>query len=85
MSAPLPASASPAKEWRGLGHFVRVCAASAWRAFVASVGLVLACVLGGKARGIGGVFGPMGGCLGPWMRRLTPWVAVWAGLPMLRL
>ena len=64
---------------------VRVSAASAWRAFVAGVGLVLACVLGGMARGIGGVFGPMGGCLGPWMRRLTPWVAVWAGLPMLHL
>ena len=64
---------------------VRVCAASAWRAFVAGVGLALACVLGGKACRIGGVFGPMGGCLGPWMRRLTPWVAVWAGLPMLHL
>ena len=64
---------------------VRVCAASAGRAFVAGVGLVLACVLGGKACRIGGVFGPMGGCLGPWMRRLTPWVAVWAGLPMLHL
>ena len=64
---------------------VRVCAASAWRAFVAGVGLALACVLGGMARGIGGVFGPMGGCLGPWMRRLTPWVAVWAGLPILHL
>ena len=85
LSAPLSALASPVKVCRGLGHFVRVCAASAGRAFVASVGLVLACVLGGKARGIGGVFGPMGGCLGPWMRRLTPWVAVWAGLPMLHL
>ena len=82
---PLSALASPMKVCRGRGHFVRVCAASAGRAFVAGVGLVLACVLGGMACRIGGVFGPMGGCLGPWMRRLTPWVAVWAGLPMLHL
>ena len=62
-----------------------VCARLVRGGFVAGVGLVLACVLGGKACRIGGVFGPMGGCLGPWLRRLTPWVAVWAGLPMLHL